>query len=107
MNNAMQNLSGAIRAWRDAIGSCVTEAVHPVESICDAHGYEPSIALNCIAPRNVYVTAVVIHDRDVDRADQRASAGYEELFECLTAAGYPPYRLGTHGMASLPLSRDD
>ncbi|MGR9105459.1 MAG: FAD-binding oxidoreductase [Gammaproteobacteria bacterium] len=89
------------------LGECIREAVNLVESTCLKHGYEPSIALNCIDARNVYITTAIVYDREVAGEDARAMACYEDLLTRLIGAGYPPYRLGTHAMASLPPARDD
>jgi len=89
------------------VGSCVRESVAIVEETCQAHGYEPSMALNCINARNIYVTAAIIYDREVAGEDERAMACYEDLLGRLVAAGYLPYRLGTHAMNLLPPAQDD
>ena len=52
------------------------ESVAIVEETCQAHGYEPSMALNCINARNIYVTAAIIYDREVAGEDERAMACY-------------------------------
>lgn len=89
------------------VGTCVREAVTIVEETVLAHGYEPSIALNCVDARNIYVTAAIIYDRTSAGEDERALACYHDLLGRLTKAGYIPYRLGIQAMDRLPPAQDD
>lgn len=89
------------------VGTCVREAVTIVEETVLAYGYEPSIALNCVDARNIYVTAAIIYDRASAGEDAKAMACYHALLGRLTQAGYIPYRLGIQAMDQLPPAQDD
>lgn len=88
-------------------GAHVQRVASLLTETTEAYGYEPNIGLNCISERNINVTAAVIYDRDVAGEDERALACYHALTGRVTQAGYYPYRLGTHGMTSLPPAQDD
>lgn len=83
------------------------EALTIIEETIWAYGFEPSVALNCITARSVYITAAIIYDRTTAGQDQQAFACYKTLMQKLTTAGYFPYRLGIQSMDQLPPTRDD
>jgi len=55
----------------------------------------------------LYLIPVLVWDRDVPGEDERALACHGEIVARLSAAGYPPFRLGISTMDALPAPRDD
>ncbi len=66
--------------------------------VLSRHGFEPGMTLTMINERCLDNVVSICYDRDVPGEDQRALACYAELTQKLIAAGYFPYRLGTHAM---------
>lgn len=89
------------------VGHFLREALTIVEETIAAYGFEPSIALNCITARSLYITAAIIYDRTIAEQDQQALACYNTLLQKLTQAGYLPYRLSIQSMDKLPPAQDD
>ncbi|MCA9639088.1 MAG: FAD-binding oxidoreductase [Myxococcales bacterium] len=87
-------------------GRDLVRAVSLSERILTEHGFEPLFACVATAPRSVNWVPLMVYDRDVPGADDRASACHDALYAALSAAGYLPYRLGTQSLASLPNSAD-
>jgi 4-cresol dehydrogenase (hydroxylating) flavoprotein subunit len=89
------------------VGGDIRAAVDLVRTVVSAHGFEPSIGLNCFSERSIDLTAVIFYDRETPGEDARAMACHHDLFAKLTDAGYIPYRLGIHSMTLLPPPTDD
>lgn len=89
------------------VGGDVRVAVDLVRTVISAHGFEPSIGLNCFSERSIDLTAVIFYDRELPGEDERAMTCHHDLFTRLTDAGYIPYRLGIHSMTLLPQPIDD
>lgn len=79
-------------------GHFAKEMTDIASKILYAHGFEPSMTLTLINARCLDNVISISYDRDVPGEDQRALACYAELTQGLMAAGYFPYRLGTHAM---------
>ena len=62
------------------------------------HGFEPGMTLTLINERCMDNVISICYDRDTPGEDQRALVCYTELTRTMIAAGYMPYRLGTHAM---------
>jgi 4-cresol dehydrogenase (hydroxylating) len=88
-------------------GRDVVAATRIVEEVMPAAGFEPLIAMVSQTERSLYLYPLVIYDRDSDGADAAAMACHDELVARLSAAGYPPYRLGIQSMGQVPAPRDD
>jgi 4-cresol dehydrogenase (hydroxylating) len=65
-----------------------------------AAGFEPQIAFVFPSPRLAYMFLALVYDRSVAGEDERAMACHDSILEQLMAAGYQPYRLGIHSMAT-------
>ena len=79
-------------------GAFAKEMTDIAYQIVLAHGFEPGMTLTLINERCLDNVVSISYDRDVPGEDQRALACYAELTQALIAAGYFPYRLGTHAM---------
>lgn len=88
-------------------GQEICAAVTLIEETVFAHGYEPSLALQCVSPRTIYITTAIVYDRTVAGEDARAQACHDDLLARLLQAGYIPYRLGIQSMEQLPPAQDD
>jgi 4-cresol dehydrogenase (hydroxylating) len=88
-------------------GADVALAVRTCENTLFEHGFEPMIAMVGQTERVMYLLPLIVYDRDEEGADAQALRCHDALLTRLTAAGYPPYRLGVHAMDALPPPRDD
>lgn len=88
-------------------GRDVAEGVRILEETMFAHGFEPMLAMVAQTERVLYLIPVLVWDRDVPGEDERALACHAEIVARLSAAGYPPFRLGVSSMDALPAPRDD
>ena len=89
------------------VGREICAAVSLIEETVFGHGYEPSLALQCISPRTIYITTAIVYDRTVAGEDERAKACHDDLLARLLEAGYIPYRLGIQSMAPATPVQDD
>lgn len=87
-------------------GRHVRAAVSTLAPIMEAHGFDPSLGLNCVGERSIDLTPMILFDREIPGEDERAMACHDEMMAKLGALGYFPYRLCTAGMEKLPPSRD-
>jgi 4-cresol dehydrogenase (hydroxylating) len=90
-----------------AHGRTVCEVLQLIDNIVQQHGFEPSIGLNFISARSLYITIAIVYDRESPGEDERALACYQTLMQQLTQSGHLPYRISNHSMNSLPLAQDD
>lgn len=79
-------------------GHFAKEMTDIASKILHAHGFEPGMTLTLINERCLDNVISICYDREVPGEDERALACYAELARALIAAGYFPYRLGTHAM---------
>jgi 4-cresol dehydrogenase (hydroxylating) len=97
--------------WHNAMvplrGAEVVRAVAVAERTLERHTLEPMLAIALCWPRAALVTALVLYDRDVSGADDRALACSRELAARWTAKGWLPYRLGIHDMPVTARRTDD
>jgi 4-cresol dehydrogenase (hydroxylating) len=88
-------------------GRDVVAAARILEEAIPAHGLEPLLAMVAQTERVAYLVALLVYDRDEPGADEAAMRCHDEVLARLSAAGYPPYRLGVQSMDALPAPRDD
>ncbi len=88
-------------------GTCVVRAAQMLEEVMLDHGLEPMLAMVGQTERVVYLLPLLLYDRDVPGADEEAMRCHDAILARLSAAGYPPYRLGVQAMDTLPAPRDD
>jgi 4-cresol dehydrogenase (hydroxylating) len=88
-------------------GRDVDLVVRALEALMLAHGFEPMLAMVGQTERVLYLIPLIIYDRDAPGADEAALACHDAIVTKMSAAGYPPYRLGVQSMGLLPAPRDD
>jgi 4-cresol dehydrogenase (hydroxylating) len=88
-------------------GTDVVAAARLAEEVMRAHAFDPLLALVAQTERAAYLVPLLVYDRDEPGADDAALRCHDDLVARLSAAGYPPYRLGIQSMDALPAPRDD
>ena len=83
------------------------EAIGVFERRAAEHGIDPQIGLSCPSGRSMHLFLSIIYDRNLDGADERAMACYDETLAELAGLGHLPYRLGIQSMKTLPTPDDD
>jgi 4-cresol dehydrogenase (hydroxylating) len=87
------------------VGHHVRAVVDTARAVLSAHQFEPQVSLNLITDRCAYCMIAIVYDRDMPRADLRASRCHAQLNDELRHRGYYPYRLGVQD--GQPLVGDD
>lgn len=90
-----------------ARGSEVVVATDDIERICLEHGLEPLLAIFGKSERTFTLLPMLVFDRDVPGADERALACHDAMLRELAARGHLPERLALPAMEALPSARDD
>jgi 4-cresol dehydrogenase (hydroxylating) len=88
-------------------GTDVLVATRFAETLLVEHGFEPLLAMIAQTERTMYLVPLLIYDRDVPGADDRALACHDALLDGFKTRGYLPHRLGIRSTNALPASRDD
>ena len=84
-----------------AKGAEVRRCTRIIERAMLGSGFEPLIRVAFTGDRAVFVTTLLIFDRDDPEEAQRAADLYRELTSMLIEEGYPPYRAAVSGMGLL------
>ena len=82
----------------------VERLVKLTQDILLAHGLEPLLTLNFIAPRAVALVTGITWDRSNGDEDERAHRAHDELLGATLSHGYWPYRLSTGTKLPVDLS---
>lgn len=88
-------------------GKNVLEVVNLMTKIMTEYHYEPNIGINCITDRKIYMTGVIIYDREVEGEDEKALVCYDKIYRNLIKKGYLPYRLSIQSMNNMPKPSKD
>lgn len=88
-------------------GPDVEAAVAIAEPLTFHFGFEPNLCLLGVAPRCAYLVVALAYDRNAPGEDERALACHDALTRELSAAGYPPIRLGIQSPEAVPMPEDD
>src|SRR5690606_24241367 len=79
---------------RESIARCL-EVVH---TVLGRFRLEPHLTLTVIGARAALCNVTLYYDRTCPQAARAADECRQELTARLIASGYPPYRVGIHGM---------
>lgn len=97
--------------WHNAMvplrGAEVVRALAIAERSLIRHALEPMLGIALCWPRAAYVTALLLYDRDIRGADQRARACARDLASRWAKHGWLPYRIGIHDMPIAAPRTDD
>jgi 4-cresol dehydrogenase (hydroxylating) flavoprotein subunit len=83
------------------VASHIHEHAGIVERIAHAHALEPNVSYMNTSARILKAFVVIAFDRDAGDEEQRARSCHDAMLDELTAAGYPPIRLGIQSMAAV------
>ncbi len=72
-----------------------------VRQVFACHAFDPAVSMTLLGERSISNVIGISYDRDMAGEDARAMRCYEDLLQCLTRAGYYPYRLGIQSMGEL------
>ena len=81
-----------------ADGPSAVKVSQIVTEVLISGGFEPFLSFTLISSRALIGVISIVYDRDVQGEDSKAIATNTQLNERLTAAGFPPYRLGVQSM---------
>jgi 4-cresol dehydrogenase (hydroxylating) len=84
------------------MGAHAERMMEITERVALHYGFEPIVSITLLTERTICSVLSLSYDRDVEGEDQRALECYRELMHELSAAGYPPYRLGVQSAYALP-----
>jgi 4-cresol dehydrogenase (hydroxylating) len=82
-------------------GSHVNAVLEASRPLFEQFAFDFYVALIMQNARSVIVLMSIFYDRDNADEEDRARTLYEALSKAMQAAGYPQYRTGTQGMATL------